>query len=85
MYKLRVLFIITNLYNKKSIRLDKETIFKKYNDLDHLAGTWTNKEAKIFMDSIEHFEQVDKELWKCEKSKFVQITMSLLKEMIIRL
>lgn len=31
--------------------------------LDHLIGTWTEKEAAQLMDSIQACEQIDAELW----------------------
>ena len=31
--------------------------------LDHLIGTWTERQARDFLDSIESCEQVDAELW----------------------
>lgn len=34
-----------------------------FHDLDHLAGTWSNKDKKAFDDNIKSFEQIDKELW----------------------
>jgi len=38
----------------------KKTVF---HDLDHLAGTWSNKDKKTFDDNIKSFENIDKELW----------------------
>lgn len=35
-----------------------------YHDLDHLAGSWSVAEEKIFKEDIQLFEQIDKELWK---------------------
>ena len=34
------------------------------NDLDHLAGTWNDKDYKEFMKRVEDFEKIDKNLWK---------------------
>jgi len=34
-----------------------------FHDLDHLAGTWSNKDKKAFDDNIKSFENIDKELW----------------------
>ena len=31
--------------------------------LDHLIGTWSEREAKRFLDSIRSCEQVDREFW----------------------
>ncbi|MDZ7659449.1 hypothetical protein [Fodinibius sp.] len=35
-----------------------------YHDLDHLAGSWSQEEAAQFLESIQCFEEVDKELWR---------------------
>lgn len=32
--------------------------------LDHLIGTWSDDDARAFLDSIEACEQVDRELWE---------------------
>jgi len=34
-----------------------------YNDLDHLAGSWSSADEKTFENNTEYFEQIDKELW----------------------
>lgn len=35
-----------------------------HRDLDHLAGSWSAKEAEEFQENTSSFEQIDKELWK---------------------
>ncbi len=35
-----------------------------HHDLDHLAGSWSAKEAEEFTENTLFFEQIDKELWK---------------------
>lgn len=35
-----------------------------YHDLDQYAGTWSNQEAKAFLENISDFETIDKDLWK---------------------
>lgn len=42
-------------------RADPQTIGQ---DLDHLFGTWTRKEAEDFQRSIQSCEQVDEDFWK---------------------
>ncbi|MFP4179850.1 MAG: hypothetical protein ACLFSA_07320 [Spirochaetaceae bacterium] len=37
---------------------------KTYDDLDHLAGTWSEAEAREFEEYISPFEQIDEEMWK---------------------
>ena len=37
---------------------------KTYSDLSHLAGTWTRKEEKQFLESIQPLSEVDEELWR---------------------
>lgn len=34
-----------------------------FHDLDHLAGTWSDNDKKVFDNNIKSFETVDKELW----------------------
>ena len=34
-----------------------------FHDLDHLAGSWSNTEAKAFEANTKPFEKIDKELW----------------------
>ncbi|MBM4126439.1 MAG: hypothetical protein FJ247_03690 [Nitrospira sp.] len=36
----------------------------RYHDLDHLAGTWTEKEAAAFETLITEQRRIDPELWK---------------------
>lgn len=36
----------------------------KYHDLDHLAGTWTDREKEEFLAAVRDFEAVDEGLWK---------------------
>jgi hypothetical protein len=33
-------------------------------DLDHLAGTWSEAEAREFAESVKGFETLDAELWR---------------------
>jgi len=35
-----------------------------FHDLDELAGTWSEKEAAAFEESLAAFEQIDEELWR---------------------
>lgn len=35
-----------------------------HHDLDHLAGSWSASEEKMFKNNTKSFEQIDKELWK---------------------
>ena len=35
-----------------------------HTDLDHLAGTWSAKEAREFAQRMKAFEVVDEELWR---------------------
>jgi hypothetical protein len=37
---------------------------RTYDDLDSLAGTWTEEQATEFMDAISHFDQVDEKIWQ---------------------
>ncbi|MBI4651780.1 antitoxin [Candidatus Desantisbacteria bacterium] len=35
-----------------------------YHDLDHLAGTWNEKDFKDFQNKITDFETIDENMWK---------------------
>ena len=35
-----------------------------FNDLDHLAGTWTPEEAAEFIKTQQDFEKIDEKLWR---------------------
>lgn len=32
--------------------------------LDHLAGSWSDREAEAFLESLEVFETIDESLWE---------------------
>lgn len=49
---------------KESLGLEKKQRRKQYNDLDHLAGTWSEQEASEFEQAISSFETVDENLWQ---------------------
>ena len=49
---------------KESLGIEKKRRTKIYHDLDHLAGTWSEKDLKEFQKNVEYLEKVDKELWK---------------------
>jgi plasmid stability protein len=37
---------------------------ERYHDLDHLAGTWSETDAREFADALAAFEQIDEALWR---------------------
>jgi hypothetical protein len=49
---------------KKSLGIEKKKRSILYDDLDHLAGTWSDQDAVEFERTIAVFEAVDKEMWK---------------------
>ena len=50
---------------KKALSPEKRTDKNiSFNDLDKLAGTWTEEEYKSFKFHTSRFEQIDEELWK---------------------
>ncbi|PIQ93685.1 MAG: antitoxin [Nitrospirae bacterium CG_4_10_14_0_8_um_filter_41_23] len=49
---------------KKELGLIKKSRTVIYNDLDHLAGTWSEKDYMEFQKRIEDFEKIDENLWK---------------------
>ncbi|NOX21229.1 MAG: antitoxin [Nitrospirae bacterium] len=48
---------------KESIGTENKKRTKKYHDLDHLAGTWSEKDLKDFNEAIKDFEKIDSEIW----------------------
>ncbi len=55
-------FLLTVL--KKITGLSQSTTFKIYNDLDSLAGGWSEENEKYFLEQTNHFREIDKEMWK---------------------
>ncbi len=49
---------------KESLGIDKKKRGIVYDDLDHLAGTWSSKDAAEFERATSVFEKVDEEMWK---------------------
>lgn len=49
---------------KKITGSGKEQVFKKYNDLDALAGGWCNEDAAEFKKNTKMFERIDQDVWK---------------------
>jgi hypothetical protein len=42
----------------------KEPVFKKYHDLDNLAGGWSKEETEAFYKNTHIFERIDEDVWK---------------------
>lgn len=49
---------------RKSLGLDRKKRQVLYDDLDHLAGTWSHEEAAEFEHHTAVFERVDQDIWK---------------------
>ena len=49
---------------KESLVIEKKKRGAVYDDLDHLAGTWSTKDAAEFERAVSVFEKVDEEMWK---------------------
>lgn len=49
---------------KEFLKMEKKKRNIVFDDLDHLAGTWTNKDYKEFSKKVADFEVVDKKMWK---------------------
>ena len=47
---------------KKVTGMGKEPVFRKYHDLDALAGGWIKEEAKAFQKTTQIFEKIDEEV-----------------------
>ena len=44
---------------------------RRHDDLDHLAGTWTEEEGRIFALAVAEFERIDEDLWTGEPAPSV--------------
>ena len=50
---------------RKGMNKGQETPqLQSYNDLDSLAGTWSEEEEAEFLNVVADFEQVDEKLWR---------------------
>ena len=49
---------------REALALEKKRRTIIYNDLDHLAGTWSEKDYLEFQSKIADFETVDENMWK---------------------
>ena len=49
---------------KKALGIEDKIKFPTYNDLDHLAGTWSEKDEKEFNLATEQFNKIDQDIWK---------------------
>ena len=58
-------FVIEILKRAVSADVDIDGHQKEvYDDLDYLAGTWSDEEAEEFSKHTRSFNQIDEELWK---------------------
>ncbi len=49
---------------REALGLEKKIRTIAYDDLDHLAGTWSKKDYSEFQSKIDDFEKVDDKMWK---------------------
>lgn len=49
---------------KESLGIEKKKRIKTYQDLDHLAGTWSEKDFNEFQKRVEDMEKIDEDIWK---------------------
>ncbi|MEP9411884.1 MAG: antitoxin [Candidatus Brocadia sp.] len=49
---------------KESLGIEEKRRIKIYHDLDHLAGTWSEKDLKEFQKNVEYLEKIDEEIWR---------------------
>jgi len=48
---------------ESTLGLKEKKVFPTYDDLNHLAGTWSEEDEKEFNENIREFEKIDRELW----------------------
>ncbi len=51
-------------YIENGLGISQKTKNVIHHDLDHLAGSWSAEDEKMFKKNTEYFEQIDEELWK---------------------
>ena len=49
---------------KESLGMEKKKRNVVYDDLDHLAGTWSQQDVAEFESATAVFEKVDEDMWK---------------------
>jgi plasmid stability protein len=49
---------------QEALGLKKKKRTVVYNDLDHLAGTWSDKDYKEFLQATADFAKIDENVWK---------------------
>ena len=50
---------------RKGMECEREHLaLQTYDDLDSLAGTWSEEQRTEFMNAITYFDQVDEKLWQ---------------------
>ena len=54
--------LVKLLQEELGIKKKKRTVV--FNDLDHLAGTWSDKDYKEFLQATADFAKIDENLWK---------------------
>ena len=54
--------VVKLLQEELGIKKKKRTVV--YNDLDHLAGTWSDKDYKEFLQATADFAKIDENVWK---------------------
>lgn len=55
--------VILRLLRDK-LGLSKPKFGEIHHDLDDLAGTWTEEEAREFGEVVQEFSHIDEEMWK---------------------
>ncbi len=56
--------LIIRMLKEYLIEDEDSKVLKTYDDLDRLAGTWSETEAREFEKYVSPFEQIDAEMWK---------------------
>ena len=54
--------VVKLLQEELGIKKKKRAVV--HNDLDHLAGTWSDKDYKEFLQATADFAKIDENLWK---------------------
>ena len=56
--------VVSLLTEKVGLSSDPKRFESVYHDLDELAGTWSEEEARTFEKNLGNLRQIDQELWE---------------------
>ncbi|MBN1700232.1 MAG: hypothetical protein JW881_22160 [Spirochaetales bacterium] len=49
---------------RKALGIVEKAPYATYDDLDHLAGTWTKDDESEFNEAVSGFDSIESDIWK---------------------